>query len=232
MSLCVSTLNQMGVLGFYMIIGFVIAKLGIVDRKSTALLSKLENNVLEDGEPVRRTYWKTLWTAQVKIVSDWKQYATVTFAGNGGEAMLNQTVLSNGACLKEFPVAIREGYLFKGWSLRPDGSQPVDTETVIRGNTTLYAIWQQEPAPDTDNGNGLPNDQDGNDNGISDGTIANGRYHYLMRMARQYPIDRASMLPTVTSIRMVPSLGIGRSSGLRTNSGVTKYSAEIDWNNR
>jgi predicted permease len=45
MSLFVSTLNQMGVLGFYMIIGFVIAKLGIVDRKSTALLSKLENNV-------------------------------------------------------------------------------------------------------------------------------------------------------------------------------------------
>jgi predicted permease len=35
----------MGVLGFYMIIGFVIAKLGIVDRKSTTLLSKIENNV-------------------------------------------------------------------------------------------------------------------------------------------------------------------------------------------
>ena len=45
MSLFISTLNQMGVLGFYMIIGFVIAKLGIVDRKSTTLLSKLENNV-------------------------------------------------------------------------------------------------------------------------------------------------------------------------------------------
>ena len=35
----------MGVLGAYMIIGFVIAKLRIVDRKSTTLLSKLENNV-------------------------------------------------------------------------------------------------------------------------------------------------------------------------------------------
>lgn len=45
MSLFVSTLNQMGVLGFYMIIGFVISKLGIVDKKSTMLLSKLENNV-------------------------------------------------------------------------------------------------------------------------------------------------------------------------------------------
>ncbi len=45
MSLFISTLNQMGVLGFYMIIGFVITKLGVVDRKSTTLLSKFENNV-------------------------------------------------------------------------------------------------------------------------------------------------------------------------------------------
>lgn len=45
MPLFISTLNQMGVLGAYMIIGFVIAKLRIVDKKSTTLLSKLENNV-------------------------------------------------------------------------------------------------------------------------------------------------------------------------------------------
>ena len=45
MTLFVSTLNQMGVLGFYMLIGFVISKLGIVDSKSSTLLSKLENNV-------------------------------------------------------------------------------------------------------------------------------------------------------------------------------------------
>lgn len=45
MTLFISTLNQMGVLGLYMIIGFAIAKLGIVDKKSTTLLSKLENNV-------------------------------------------------------------------------------------------------------------------------------------------------------------------------------------------
>ena len=45
MSLLLSTLNQMGVLGCYIIIGFIIAKLGIVDKKSTSLISKLENNV-------------------------------------------------------------------------------------------------------------------------------------------------------------------------------------------
>lgn len=35
----------MGVLALFMIIGFVVAKLGIVDKGATALLSKLENNV-------------------------------------------------------------------------------------------------------------------------------------------------------------------------------------------
>ena len=45
MPLFLSTLNQMGVLGLFMIIGFVVAKLGSVDKGATALLSKLENNV-------------------------------------------------------------------------------------------------------------------------------------------------------------------------------------------
>ena len=45
MSLFLSTLNQMGVLGAYMVIGFVIAKLGVVDKSSTKILSKLENTI-------------------------------------------------------------------------------------------------------------------------------------------------------------------------------------------
>ena len=35
----------MGVLGLYMVIGFVIGKIGIVDKGSTKILSKLENNI-------------------------------------------------------------------------------------------------------------------------------------------------------------------------------------------
>ncbi len=45
MSLFLSTLNQMGVLGLYMVIGFVIAKLGVVEKSSTKVLSKLENTI-------------------------------------------------------------------------------------------------------------------------------------------------------------------------------------------
>ena len=35
----------MGVLGLYMVIGFVIGKIGIVDKSATRILSKLENNI-------------------------------------------------------------------------------------------------------------------------------------------------------------------------------------------
>ena len=42
MPLFLSTLNQMGVLGLYMAIGFIIAKLGVVEKSSTKVLSKLE----------------------------------------------------------------------------------------------------------------------------------------------------------------------------------------------
>ncbi|MBO7187166.1 MAG: AEC family transporter [Clostridia bacterium] len=45
MTLFLSTLNQMGVLGAYMLIGFIVAKLGIVSKDASKTLSKLENNV-------------------------------------------------------------------------------------------------------------------------------------------------------------------------------------------
>lgn len=45
MKLFVLTLNQMGVLGLYMAIGFIIAKLKIVPKESSKTLSKLENTV-------------------------------------------------------------------------------------------------------------------------------------------------------------------------------------------
>lgn len=45
MELFTATLNQMGVLGLYMVIGFVIAKLKIVPKEASKVLSKLENAV-------------------------------------------------------------------------------------------------------------------------------------------------------------------------------------------
>jgi predicted permease len=45
MELFTATLNQMGVLGLYMVIGFIIAKLKIVPKEASKVLSKLENAV-------------------------------------------------------------------------------------------------------------------------------------------------------------------------------------------
>ena len=45
MKLFTSTLNQMGVLGLYMAIGYIIAKLGVIPKESSKTLSKLENAV-------------------------------------------------------------------------------------------------------------------------------------------------------------------------------------------
>ena len=43
MKLFLSTLNQMGVLGLYMSLGFLIAKFGILPKESSKILSRLEN---------------------------------------------------------------------------------------------------------------------------------------------------------------------------------------------
>lgn len=45
MKLFLSTLNQMGVLGTFMIIGFILGKLGILKKSSTKAISRMENNV-------------------------------------------------------------------------------------------------------------------------------------------------------------------------------------------
>ena len=45
LSLFLSTLNQMGVLGLYMAVGFTVAKLGILPKESSKVLSRLENSV-------------------------------------------------------------------------------------------------------------------------------------------------------------------------------------------
>ncbi len=45
MKLFASTLSQMGVLGLYMTVGFVIAKLKVIPKESSKILSKLENSV-------------------------------------------------------------------------------------------------------------------------------------------------------------------------------------------
>ena len=145
--------------------------------------AEVENNILENGQPVSQRRWEELRKVQVQVVSNWNRYATVTFNGNGGEAEIDQTGVLLGTALQQLPTAVREGYEFMGWSLRPDGSQPVNGKTAISGNTTLYAVWQKE-GPETDGGswstvNGLLLYRDKDGNAPSGWALIDGRYHYF-----------------------------------------------------
>jgi len=41
----------------------------------------------------------------------------------------------------------RNGYTFKGWNTVPDGNGTVfDKDTLVTGNITVYAQWEEEPA--------------------------------------------------------------------------------------
>lgn len=71
-----------------------------------------------------------------------KQKYKVTFDSNGGSTVESQTVeYGDKATAPETPKF--EGHKFVGWSLTPDGSEPVDFNAEIKGNVTCYAIWNE-----------------------------------------------------------------------------------------
>ena len=98
-------------------------------------------HVLEDGAVVTKTETVELHRSQFQIVTDWDKYCTVSFNGNGGEALTDQMVVGKGYNLGTLTTAWRSGYAFAGWTLDKEGTQPFAEETVINANTTLYAQW-------------------------------------------------------------------------------------------
>ncbi len=70
---------------------------------------------------------------------------TVTFDSQGGSEAAVQSVPFGGTVEEPDPVA-RPGYVMKGWSVTPDGSQPwdFDQDTVTEA-LTLYAVWEADP---------------------------------------------------------------------------------------
>ena len=107
---------------------------------------QVESSFLRDGEVQTKTDTVQLWVSEMQIVTDWSRYSTVTFNGNGGEVLLQQTVIANGTALGKLPTATRPNYLMTGWTLDAAGTQGVTADTVINGNVTLYAQWKEDPA--------------------------------------------------------------------------------------
>lgn len=97
---------------------------------------------LENDLPVERCKTLEIWRSELQVVSDWSQYATITFNGNGGNADIAQTVIKIGAPLEELPAATQETADFTGWTFDAAGQQPVPEDFVVTGDTTLYAQWK------------------------------------------------------------------------------------------
>ena len=69
----------------------------------------------------------------------------VTFDANGGMASTYSAVAESGK-LAEMPGALREEHNFLGWFTQPDGGEQVTEETLLEGDCTLYAHWEEQPA--------------------------------------------------------------------------------------
>ncbi len=103
--------------------------------------------VLKNGVPTASTGTVKVWDSAFRVVTDWKQYATITLDGNGGTADAVQTVFPMNSTLDDLPEAHRAGCKFAGWSLDPEGTQMVTRRTAVTGNVTLYAQWFETGEP-------------------------------------------------------------------------------------
>lgn len=108
-----------------------------------AIRAEADSYSLQDGQVVCHSQTVTLHDSQFHIVTDWRHYVRVTYDGNGGDAMLDGKTIVRGDALGVLPTAIRRGYTFAGWALDPEGTQPVTEQTIIEGDTVLYAQWKQ-----------------------------------------------------------------------------------------
>ena len=100
------------------------------------------------------------FTAETAVVADITVYAiweelpaaeyTVTFDGNGGTPAHTEVVVVEGETVDEedFPAVTRVGYNFVEWNTESDGSgEEFTAETVVMGDTIVYAIWVRRPLP-------------------------------------------------------------------------------------
>lgn len=108
-----------------------------------AIRAQVSTYVLEGNTLSQHTETLTLWRSEFQIVSGWDEYVTISFDGRGGQPTIAQTVTAAGSPLKTLPQASMEGKVFLGWSLDPEGTQLISSETVMLNNITLYAQWAE-----------------------------------------------------------------------------------------
>ena len=110
---------------------------------------------LPEKMPAKNITVKALWekipepaAGESQLIIQSKTAWQVVFYPNGGEGNMNAEVFVEGE-EEALPKNsfYRDGYVFKGWSLTPEGEVfYIDEETVVIDKTTyLYAVWEKIP---------------------------------------------------------------------------------------
>lgn len=68
---------------------------------------------------------------------------TVTFDRNDGSPNTFEVKVPQGMAIGELPEVSRSGYAFKGWYTAMEGGIKLTPDTVLTGNTTYYAQWEE-----------------------------------------------------------------------------------------
>jgi len=75
---------------------------------------------------------------------------TISYDANGGASAPEPQIKTHGVALEiSNTVIIREGYIFKGWSLSPDAAEAeysIGDSFTLDSNTVLYAVWAKDPS--------------------------------------------------------------------------------------
>ncbi|MBT1174470.1 InlB B-repeat-containing protein [Bifidobacterium sp. LC6] len=99
----------------------------------------------EDGtEPVD---WTThVWNKDATVYAKWKSNAhTVTFDSQGGSAV-DAIEVKPGEAAAAPADPVRKGFIFNGWTLDANGTQPYSFTAAVNSDLTLYAQWVADTA--------------------------------------------------------------------------------------
>jgi len=83
------------------------------------------------------TYWAR-WSVQAP------QNATVIFNANGGTLSPTTRVVTIGSTVGALPTPTRHNHVFVGWFTAQTGGVQVSANTIVNGNVTYWARWQEQ----------------------------------------------------------------------------------------
>ena len=112
------------------------------DNLSLALVPSRLKDIVSQNNPF-------LFSNPEIVYYDDAEWVDVTFDANGGYVAPSVANALKGHVrgygIGNFPSVSRPGYDFMGWFTRAEGGEQITSETIVEGNTTLYAHWVKQP---------------------------------------------------------------------------------------